>query len=329
MQPRPGRAGPAVSASNLTKAYTATTGLFGIDLAVGSGEVVALLGPNGAGKTTAMRILTTLLKPDAGEVVIGGYDALREPGKVRAVIGIAGQAVSVDDKLSGLENLTMFGRLSRLGKKDARSRAACLLEQFDLAAAANKPVKAYSGGMRRKLDLAASLLVAPPVLFLDEPTSGLDPASRAALWDTISDLAQAGSAIVLTTQYLEEADRLAGQVVLIDQGRIVATGSPRELKARIGRARFELTVKTDSDLARLCAALDGLVTVTDPARRTVSIVLEDCGGPGLAGLHEALKRAAAASVPVEGYILRQASLDDVFFQLTKRTKTSAGTAGAD
>ena len=324
---RPAPATPqsdGISASGLTKAYGPTTGLFGVDLAVRPGTVTALLGPNGAGKTTAMRILTTLLKPDAGEVVIGGHDALREPQKVRAIIGIAGQTVSVDNRLTGLQNLTMFGRLCRLSKKGSRLRAASLLEQFGLAPAAKLPVKSYSGGMRRKLDLAASLLVAPPVLFLDEPTSGLDPASRAALWGTISELAQGGSTVLLTTQYLEEADRLADDVVLIDEGRVVATGAPQDLKARIGGARLDLTVATDADFARLCTALAGLVIVTDQARRTVSVVLGGPGRPGLRDLAEALQRAIGAEAGVEAFSLHQASLDDVFFQLTGRTKASAG-----
>jgi len=301
-----------------------TTGLFGVDLAVRPGTVTALLGPNGAGKTTAVRILTTLLKPDAGEVVIGGHDALREPQKVRAIIGIAGQAVSVDDKLTGLQNLTMFGRLCRLSKKGSRLRAASLLEQFGLAEAARRPVKSYSGGMRRKLDLAACLLVAPPVLFLDEPTSGLDPASRSALWGTISELARGGSTVLLTTQYLEEADRLADDIVLIDEGRVVATGAPQDLKARIGGARLELTTATEPDFARLRTALAGLVVVADQARRTVSVFLGGPGRPGLRDLAEALERAIGAGAAVEAFSLHQAGLDDVFFQLTGRTKASDG-----
>ena len=197
-----------------------------------------------------------------------------------AVIGIAGQAVSVDNRMTGLENLTMFGRLCRLSKKGSWSRALSLLEQFGLAQAAKQPVKSYSGGMRRKLDLAASLIVAPPVLFLDEPTSGLDPASRAALWGTISELAQGGSTVLLTTQYLEEADRLADDIVLVDEGRVVATGAPQDLKARIGGARLKLTTATEPDFARLCTALADLVIVTDKTRRTVIVVL--AGPAGLA-----------------------------------------------
>jgi ABC-2 type transport system ATP-binding protein len=318
-----------ISASGVTKAYSATTGLFGVDLEVRPGTVTALLGPNGAGKTTAVRIVTTLLKPDAGEVVIAGHDALREPQKVRAIIGIAGQAVSVDNRLTGLENLTMFGRLCRLSKKGSRLRALSLLEQFGLAQAAKLPVKSYSGGMRRKLDLAVSLIVAPPVLFLDEPTSGLDPASRAALWGTISELAQGGSTVLLTTQYLEEADRLADDIVLIDEGRVVATGAPQELKASIGGARLELTMATDADVARLCTALAGLVIVTDQARRTVSVVLGGPGRTGLRDLAEALQRAIGAEAGVEAFSLHQASLDDVFFQLTGRFKASAAVKEPD
>jgi oleandomycin transport system ATP-binding protein len=218
--------------------------------------VTGLLGPNGAGKTTMIRILATLLRPDAGTARVGGYDVVREPQRVQALIGLTGQSLSVDGKLSGPENLAMFGRLHRLPWPVVRERSARLLAVFGLDAAGKKAVRTYSGGMRRKLDLALSLIAEPPVLFLDEPTTGLDPVSRHALWDIIRGLARQGTTVLLTTQYLDEADALAGSVVFLNAGQVVATGTPAELKARAGQAQLDLVAASDADLARLTAALD-------------------------------------------------------------------------
>src|SRR6478736_1870715 len=222
----------AVEATGLVKRFGKTTALDGVDLAARQGRVLGVLGPNGAGKTTAVRILATLLRPDSGQVSVCGYDVLRDAHQVRQLIGLTGQYASVDEGLSGTNNLIMIGRLLGLSRADARVRAAELLERFELTDAAGRPAKTYSGGMRRRLDLAASLVGQPRVLYLDEPTTGLDVASRGQLWDLIEGLAEAGTTVLLTTQYLEEADRLAGQVVVIDHGHVVAEGSPAELKER-------------------------------------------------------------------------------------------------
>jgi daunorubicin resistance ABC transporter ATP-binding subunit len=314
-QAPPGPAGqPAIRATGLVKAYSQNAGLFGVDLAVDPGSVAALLGPNGAGKTTAIRIMCTLLKPDAGQVTVGGYDTLREPAKVRSVIGITGQGTSVDERLTGAENLTMFARLSRLGKHQARARCRDLLESFGLSAAAGRPVKSYSGGMRRKLDLAVSLVVAPLILFLDEPTTGLDLSSRGAVWDMVRGLVGDGSTVLLTTQQLDEADALADRVVLIDHGRVVATGSPAELKAQAGQARLELTTETDSDYSSL-EALVGATAAGNATRRTVSIPIDDNSPAGLRDLHQVIDRVCAAGITVGSYRIQHATLDDVFRRL--------------
>jgi ABC-type multidrug transport system ATPase subunit len=227
---------PAITAAGLTKRYGKTTALCGVGLEASAGTVTTLLGPNGAGKTTTIRILATLLRPDAGTAIVGGYDVAREPERVQALIGLTGQSLSVDGKLSGPENLAMFGRLHRLSWPVVRERSARLLEVFDLAGAGKKAVKTYSGGMRRKLDLALSLIAEPQILFLDEPTTGLDPASRRALWVIIRGLVGRGTTVLLTTQNLDEADALASSVVFIDAGRVVATGTPAELKAQAAAA---------------------------------------------------------------------------------------------
>jgi oleandomycin transport system ATP-binding protein len=225
---------PAIAVSGLTKAYGQTTGIFDVDLEVPGGTVMALLGPNGAGKTTTLRILSTLLRPDRGTVRVGGFDALVQPDRVQALIGVVNQASAIDEKLSGRVNLNMFARLHRLSWRTTRQRTAELLERFDLTGAAGQVVRGYSGGMRRKLDLAVGLIGRPSILFLDEPTTGLDPASRHALWDIIRGLVQDGTTVLLTTQYLDEADALADLVTFIDGGRVIACGTPAELKARVG-----------------------------------------------------------------------------------------------
>src|SRR6478735_1791539 len=232
---------PIIDVHGLCKSYGEVTVLDGLDLEVARGEVVALLGPNGAGKTTTVRILSTLLRPDAGTVTVAGYDVVRSPGAVRAAISLTGQYAAVDELLTGEENLRLMARLAHLGRAEARSRPAALLELFDLTAAARRPVKTYSGGMRRRLGLAASLLSRPQVLVLDEPTTGLDPRSRNDVWSVIGDVVRAGTTVLLTTQYLDEADRLADRVAVVDHGKVIASGTAADLKAQVGAAHVELT----------------------------------------------------------------------------------------
>ena len=244
-----------IEARNLTKSYGKTQVLKGIDLQVERGTMVALLGPNGAGKTTTVRILSTLLGFDGGTVLVDGHDVRTEADKVRAVIGLTGQAAAVDELLTGRENLVMMGRLYRLTAASARVRAQELLEEFDLVEAAGRPAKTYSGGMRRRLDLAVSLIATPPVLFLDEPTTGLDPRSRLAMWEIIKNLLAGGTTILLTTQYLDEADQLADRIVVIDGGKVIAEGTPSALKSKVGNDRLELTFRDDESFSRAVAEL--------------------------------------------------------------------------
>jgi daunorubicin resistance ABC transporter ATP-binding subunit len=316
----------AIAVSGLTKRYGKIPALSDVSLQARAGTVTALLGPNGAGKTTMVRILSTLLRPDAGTARVGGYDVVREPGRVRTCIGLTGQSLSVDGKLSGPENLAMFGRLHRLAWPVVRERSARLLEIFDLGSAGKKAVKAYSGGMRRKLDLALSLMAEPPILFLDEPTAGLDPASRHALWEIIRGLVGRGTTVLLTTQYLDEADALAGSVVFIDAGRVVAAGTPAELKARAGQAQFDLIAATESDVIRLTAALDGRAVVTDQARRAVHVAVQNTGLEGVRELNAITGAAVRATAGIEQFSLREPDLDDVYFQLTGHART-AGAPG--
>jgi ABC-2 type transport system ATP-binding protein len=235
-----------VEANGIRKTFGETQAVQDVDLAIPQGAVVALLGPNGAGKTTTIRILTTLLEPDSGTVTVAGHDALREPGKVRSKIGLAGQSVTMDEYLSAVQNLTMIARLYRLGRKDARRRARELIDQFGLSDAAGRTVKTYSGGMRRRLDLAASLIASPPVLFLDEPTASLDPESRNTAWEVIRGLARAGTTVLMTTQYIEEADQLADTATIINHGRIVISDTPTRLKAQLGGQRLEIRLADPS-----------------------------------------------------------------------------------
>ena len=307
---------PVISVAGLTKSFGKVRAVRGIDLDVARGSVLALLGPNGAGKTTTVRILSTLLRPDTGRVTVGGHDVVLAPEKVQALIGLAGQSVSVDDRLTGTQNLVMLGRLYRLDRKDARARAAQLIEGLTLSEAANRLVRTYSGGMRRKLDLAASLIAAPPVLFLDEPTAGLDPASRMTLWEVIRELVRDGTTVLLTTQYLEEADQLAGTVAVIDGGRLTAHGTPAELKARAGTAAFELTAATADDFDRLRLLLPAQLDAAVPDTRTVSFRADDTGVGGLRSLREIIDTVLAAGIAVDGYATRQPTLDDAFLQLT-------------
>ncbi len=330
MATRRGGNDAAIVAEGLTKSFGKTRALDGIDLRVPQGTVLGLLGPNGAGKTTAVRILTTLLKPDSGRAEVAGVDVIAHPEQVRQRMGLTGQYAAVDEVLTGRENLIMFGQLYRLSMKSAKQRAVELLERFDLTDAADRSLKTYSGGMRRRLDLAASLIVAPPVIFLDEPTTGLDPRSRNGMWEVIEDLIRDGTTVLLTTQYLEEADRLADNIVVIDHGRVIAEGTASTLKAQLGGERLEISVPDGTDLALAERTLreivgladgDGEVHVdTDDNQLTVPFV---AGGRGLP---EALRRLDSAGLELTDIALRRPTLDEVFLTLTGRPAEEAGSS---
>jgi ABC-2 type transport system ATP-binding protein len=313
---------PSIAAVGVTKHYGKTVALSDISFSASAGTVTALLGPNGAGKTTMVRILSTLARPDEGVARVCGYDVVRDPERVRALIGLTGQALSVDGKLSGRQNLAMFGRLHRLTWPVVRERSARLLELFDLGRAADRPVKTYSGGMRRKLDLALSLIAEPAILFLDEPTTGLDPASRHALWDIIRGLVRRGTTVLLTTQYLEEADALADSVVFIDAGQLVATGPPAQLKARAGEAEFDLVAGSAADLIRLAGALGELAVVTDEASRTLRVTVHGSGLDGIRELNAITAAAAQAGASIESFTLHEPDLGDVYFQFTGHSRAA-------
>ncbi|HEY2298289.1 MAG TPA: ATP-binding cassette domain-containing protein [Jatrophihabitans sp.] len=304
-----------IKASGLVKTYGSVRALDGLDLAVAEGTVSAVLGPNGAGKTTAVRILTTLLDADDGTAEVAGFDVRRQPGEVRAHIGVSGQYAAVDEYLSGYENLHMVARLYGLSRNSSKARASELLEQFSLTDAADRPVKTYSGGMRRRLDLAGALVATPPVLFLDEPTTGLDPRSRTDMWEVITALVSAGTTLMLTTQYLEEADKLAHDIVVIDHGKAIARGTADELKAQVGGERIEVVVGSSADLetARqtLGAVAIGEITVDAHTRRLNAPVRG-----GASALIGALRDLDAAEVAVLDVGLRRPTLDDVFLMLT-------------
>ncbi|MFF8840067.1 ATP-binding cassette domain-containing protein [Streptomyces sp. NPDC015130] len=307
----------AVLSEGLRKRYGEVHALRGLDLAVPAGTVCGVLGPNGAGKTTAVRVLTTLVAPDAGSARVAGHDVVRDPAGVRGKIAVTGQHASVDGDLTGAENLRLFARLLRA----PRSRAAELLERFDLTAAADRPARTYSGGMRRRLDLAASLLVRPEVLFLDEPTTGLDPHSRNGIWDAVRDLAAEGTTVLLTTQYLEEADQLADDIVLIDEGRVAQRGTPAELKALIGH-HAEVVVADPALLEAAAAVLDrltGAAPVLDAERRTVGVVTPDT----TLTLPRLVREVDAAGVHIVDASLRPPTLDEVFLRLTARKEPAA------
>jgi ABC-2 type transport system ATP-binding protein len=304
-----------IRATGLVKIYGRLRALDGLDLAVPEGTVLGLLGPNGAGKTTAVRILTTLLDADGGSAEVAGFDVAREPARVRASIGLSGQYAAVDEYLTGFENLDMVGRLYGLGARRSRERARALLDRFDLAESADRPVKGYSGGMRRRLDLAGALVAQPSVLFLDEPTTGLDPRSRTDMWEVILELVKAGTTLLLTTQYLEEADRLADDILVIDHGRAIAQGTSDQLKAQVGGERVEVVLGTRADLAGaetiLASLADGPVKVEEHSRRVIAPVK---GGAGV--LIEALRRLDGDGIAVMDVALRRPTLDDVFLTLT-------------
>jgi ABC-2 type transport system ATP-binding protein len=306
---------PAVLAAGVHKRYGQVHALRGLDLTVPAGAVCALLGPNGAGKTTAVRILTTLTVADSGRVRVAGCDLPRQADRARYRIGLAGQHAAVDEKLPGRENLRMFGRLYHLPERAARRRADELLEQFGLVEAAGRVVKTYSGGMRRRLDIAASLIVAPAVLFLDEPTTGLDPASRNEVWDSIRELVAGGTTVVLTTQYLDEADQFAGQIAVVDAGRVIASGTPGQLKAEVGGDRLELVMRDAADLAQAVAVV-GRVTGASPqvSPAALRVTARADGGPAV--LAAALRELDRAGLVTEEVGLRRPTLDDVFLRLT-------------
>ncbi len=312
-----------IRASGLVKRYGDVTALDGVDLVVPEGTVLGLLGPNGAGKTTVVRILTTLLEPDEGSAQVAGIDVRANPQGVRERIGLSGQYAAVDEHLTGFENLDMVGRLYGLGRKRSSKRGRELLEVFDLTDAGDRPVKTYSGGMRRRLDLAAALVAEPSVLFLDEPTTGLDPRSRTDLWEVIRELVSAGTTLLLTTQYLEEADRLADTIVVIDHGRIIAQGASDELKAKVGGERIELVVETAGDVAKARVVLGelgaGEVQVDDHNRRLTAPV---SGGASV--LMAVLRRLDAEAVTVQDVGLRRPTLDDVFLALTGHAAEEGG-----
>lgn len=305
-----------IQVKNLKKSYGELSVLKGINLDIERGTMLALLGPNGAGKTTTVRILSTLLDYDDGKVLIEGHDVREEADEVRAVIGLTGQSAAIDELLTGRENLVMMGRLYRLTKESAVKRANELLTEFDLVEAADRKAKTYSGGMRRRLDLAVSLIASPPIIFLDEPTTGLDPRSRLGMWKIIKSLMERGTTILLTTQYLEEADQLADSIVVIDGGKVIAKGTAKQLKAKIGNDRLELTFANKSDLAKSITLLNKSVVDSDDNELTVSVLIKDSN----VDVRDALGALAKARIKVVSMAIHKPTLDDVFLSLTGKQK---------
>ena len=313
---------PAILAEELTKSFGKTHALRGVSLDVPEGAILAVLGPNGAGKTTTVRILTTLSKPDSGRAMVAGHDVVANPDLVRSSIGVTGQSAALDELLTGKENLEMIGRLYRLSRGDAKRRTAELLERFRLTDASGRVVKTYSGGMRRRLDLAASLIASPPVLFLDEPTTGLDPRSRLEMWALIEELVAGGTTLLLTTQYLEEADRLANDIAVVDLGKIIARGTPEELKRQVGGERIELTFTSGVDLsevARVLTANGGHDPQIDAEKYQVTAPINAI--PGLTTILAA--ELQAVGIQIDSAAVLRPTLDDVFLTLTGHTTSDA------
>ncbi|NYH54727.1 ABC-2 type transport system ATP-binding protein [Nocardiopsis arvandica] len=314
---------PAISAEGLRKSYGTTRALDGLDLTVRAGTVLGLLGPNGAGKTTAVRVLATLLRPDSGRASVAGYDVVDQADRVRPEIGLTGQYASVDELLTGRENLVMFGRLYGLGARGADERAEALLGRFDLAEAADRRADGYSGGMRRRLDLAVSLIQEPSVLFLDEPTTGLDPRSRLRVWESVRSLASSGTTVLLTTQYMEEADQLADTVAVMDRGRVIAEGTPGSLKTQVGGDRLDVVVRDPADLAAAAELLGTAVAARATVHREeqrVSVPAED----RMEALTRAVRALDGSGLQVEDVGVRRPSLDEVFLGLTGAPATDRG-----
>jgi ABC-2 type transport system ATP-binding protein len=324
-----GDGAPAILVEGLTKSFGGVRALRGIDLSVPRGTVLSVLGPNGAGKTTAVRILTTLLRPDGGRAVVEGHDVVREAAAVRRSIGLAGQSAAIQEELTGRQNLEIIGRLYHLSRADARSRASELLGQFGLADAADRPAKTYSGGMARRLDLGASLVGRPKVLFLDEPTTGLDPRSRLGMWDVIRSLVTTGTTLLLTTQYLEEADELADAIVVIDHGRVIAAGTAEELKTRVGGDVIEFTVPDRDRTADAVKAIAAISEGEPHADLATGLVSAGVGHRGSDALVEAVRSLDGAGIATRGLALRRPSLDDVFLALTGHAAEDDGAAEDD
>jgi oleandomycin transport system ATP-binding protein len=315
---------PAIVAEGLVKKYGSTIALDGVDLTVPTGTVLGVLGPNGAGKTTAVRILGTLLQPDAGHATVGGFDVVKEAGRVREIIGLTGQYASVDEDMSGRRNLIMIGRLIGLSRPHAKSRADELLERFELTEAGDRIAKTYSGGMRRRLDLAASLVGKPSILYLDEPTTGLDPHARNGVWDTIRNLVLDGTTVLLTTQYLEEADALADSIMVFDKGSVVASGRPAELKAQAGKQSLDVRPAEPGHLERVAA----IVAESTGTRPTVDVVNALVSVPVSDGssMPVVVRRLDEAGIAVTELALRLPSLDEVFLALTGHAAEEESTA---
>lgn len=310
-----------IKVKGLKKSYGKVEVLKGVDFSVKKGTIMALLGPNGAGKTTTVRILSTLLEADGGDLEISGYDVRKQADKVRTVIGLTGQSAAVDELLTGRENLVMMGRLYRLTKQSAVERADELLKEFDLVDAADRPAKTYSGGMRRRLDLAVSLIATPPVIFLDEPTTGLDPRSRIAMWEIIKKLVDDGRTILLTTQYLEEADQLAGRIVVIDDGVAIAQGTASELKSKIGNDRLELTFANKATLNKAVDTLGKSVADVDVKDLMAVIKIKDTD----LDVRDTLNKLADKKIKIASMEIRKPTLDDVFLSLTGKSKVAEQT----
>jgi ABC-2 type transport system ATP-binding protein len=311
----------AINAKGIKKSFGKVSVLEGVDLQVKRGTVMALLGPNGAGKTTTIRILSTLLPYDGGQIKVNGFDVAKNPGEVRGSIGLTGQFAAVDEYLTGVENLEMMGRLYRLSRADAKRRSTELLKQVDLVEASKRPVRTYSGGMKRRLDLAMSLIAGPPIIFLDEPTTGLDPRSRMAMWDMIKQLTKSGTTILLTTQYMEEADQLADQITVIDGGKVIAKGTADDLKARVGSDRLEIAISQPSGFKKAQEIIKDASLQADEERRVLSVASKG----GVKRLREVLQLLDNAKIAVDSISLHRPTLDDVFLTLTGHAATQEET----